>query len=128
MKLSSWLAKDRDGKLVVVPAKPGSTQDIHNRLMLILEEVGEITGYDDFEPVDKYLMLAYWTRHQRLRDILGERYDDFCDWFRNEALYPDYIRQGRQILVRHGLVEVPARVKQRMKAKAQAIQQSFSTS
>lgn len=126
MRVSSWVRPGSDGKLVLPPAKPHSSEEAQNRMMEIINEVGEIKGYQTFEEVDRYLMLCIWTRHDGLKTVLGSHYDDFCSWFRQRATYPDYIRRGREAMVSKGIVEVDPHVKKRMQEKAKAMQASFS--
>jgi hypothetical protein len=127
MKVTSWLGKDENGKIKLPPASPKSSQECQNRMLRILEEQGELSGYTDFLPVDKHFMLCIWIRHDGLGDVLDKKtLERFCTWFREKATYPDYIRRGREALVQHGLVEVPSHVKRRMQGKARAMQGQFS--
>lgn len=124
MRPSSWLGKDEQGKLKLQAARPGSSEEAQNRILHILEEGGEITGYNNFEPVDKHLMLCFWAT-EGLKELLGPaHWQDFCEFFMHKATYPDYIRRAREILVSSGRVEVPNHVKRRMKEKAQAMKQT----
>lgn len=125
MRISSWVGRDGAGKIKLPEATPKSSLEVQNRMLAILDEQGELTGYESFEGVDKWLMLAIWTKHDGMRKVLGSNYDAFCEWFQKQATYPDYIRRGREYMVSKGIVEVPAHVKKRMQGKAKAFQGQF---
>lgn len=126
MRVTSYLTKDDKGKLRL-PAAHSHFEEVQQRMLCLLDEHGEITGYQEFEPVDKWFMLAYWTRFDGLDKVMDkDTYDRFCKWFSKVALYPDYIRRSREMLVSKGLVEVPSHVKRRMQGKAKAFQGSMA--
>jgi hypothetical protein len=124
---SSWLRKDRDGKMILPPAAPRSSQETQNRMVQILEEHGELTGYEAFESVDKWFMLCIWIKHDGLAKVLDKaNLERFEKWWKEQATYPDYVRRAREYLVQHDVVGVPPHIKRRMQEKAKAMQSEFA--
>jgi hypothetical protein len=47
---------------------------------------------------DRLLILAFWREYDGLKDVLGDKYPDFCDWWAKQATKPESIRRSRQSL------------------------------
>jgi len=53
---------------------------------------------------DRVLMLAFWKAYDGLEDVLGDRYEDFCDWWVKQATKPESIRRSRQSLTERKII------------------------
>jgi len=47
---------------------------------------------------DRALMLAFWKEYDGLKEVLGDRFVDFADWWIKQATNPESIRRSRQNL------------------------------
>ena len=56
---------------------------------------------------DRLLMLCFWGEFDGLKDVLGNKYGDFGQWFLTKATKPESLRRPRQSMQEYG--ELPAR-------------------
>lgn len=126
MKLKTWRVQKVNGAWNM-PDLPGDRKlrMIILWMMDLLERHKEITEYESFEQLDKFLMLHYWDS-EGMNDNLDPAL--FWTWFFKKATYPDYIKRARLWLVQQELVDVPEHIRRDAKGKAQYIQHALSRS
>ena len=47
---------------------------------------------------DRLLIIAFWKKYDNLESVLGDKYNDFADWWLKRATKTESIRRSRQSL------------------------------
>lgn len=139
MRLVSHFPRDSEGKpnLKIDFSKP----DAHElyRVILLVDEYEKgnkilkmppnpngITGYRNFDQLDKLLTLAYWMRFDGLTKETLIHWSDFEKWFLNKATWPDHIGRARRWLREQHLAEFPKGVTERAARQQKRYGEKFS--
>ena len=73
--------------------------DVRDKIMYLYEKEPEIVNSDQL------LVVAFWGEFDGLRDVLGDRYDDFKKWLMNDATKTSYIERSRRSLTEAGTLK-----------------------
>ena len=79
------------------------TGDNRDKIWYLFQQTPEIANDDGL------LQLCYWEEFDRLREVLGDKFDDFVKWYLHEATNAESLRRSRQSMTEHG--QLPERVK-----------------
>ena len=67
---------------------------------------------------DTLLQLAFWEEFDGLKQVLGDRYDAWVEWYLHHATDAESIRRSRQSLTEHGILPQREEIRQKRAWKA----------
>ena len=73
--------------------------DVRDKIIYLHKKEPEIANNDEF------LVDAFWGEFDGLRDVLGDKYDDFRKWFMNKATKTSSIQRSRRSLTEEGTLQ-----------------------
>ena len=79
--------------------------DVRDKIAYLYEKEPEIVNNDQF------LVVTFWAEFDGLKDVLGDRYDDFKQWFM-QATKTSYIERSRRSLTEAGTLPQREQVKE----------------
>jgi hypothetical protein len=137
MRLVSHFPRDAEGKpaLTIDFSKPDA-HELYRVILLVdaymLEdkrkgrEVEGITGYTNFDQLDKLLTLAYWLKYDGLTKGTLTTWASFQEWYLTKATWPDHIGRARRWLREQHLAEFPKGVTDRAARQQKRYADKFS--
>lgn len=126
MRLTRWWIKRDEKGRILFDHNPNIEGDrVLYRLITIVDEYGEIKGYHSPTQLDKFLMLAYWRKHDGLTEDILFSWESFSDWFVNKATGPEFIRRQRERMLSMKVADVPPEIKAKMRKGQEAVREFF---
>lgn len=89
------------------------TGDKRDKIWHVFKQYPEIANDDGL------LQLLYWDEFDRLREVLGDKFDAFRKWYLHDATNAESLRRSRQSMTEHGQLPERVKIKARRKWLAQ---------
>ena len=87
--------------------------DNRDKIWHIFKRVPEIANDDAL------LQLCFWEEFDGLKVALGERFEDFVEWYLHHATDAESLRRSRQSMTEHGTLPQRQIIKEKRRARAE---------